>query len=67
MTLIELSATIAAAGAADRLLLAIGARAWLERLFGRTLARLAALGPTLADTREPAGRGPAGSRRATEG
>ena len=51
MTLVELSADIVAAGTVDRLLLALGARAWLRLLFRRVLGRLAALGPTLADAR----------------
>jgi Polyketide cyclase / dehydrase and lipid transport len=51
MTLVELSAEIVAAGALDRLLLALGARRWLERLFRRVVGRLEALGPSLADAR----------------
>jgi hypothetical protein len=39
-TLVRLSAVVAAAGPLDRLLLAVGGRAWLERRFAALLARL---------------------------
>lgn len=51
MTLVELSAEIVTAGVLDRLLLSLGARLWLERLFRRVLGRLEELGPTLAGAR----------------
>jgi Polyketide cyclase / dehydrase and lipid transport len=41
-TLVQLEARVERAGAADRLLLALGGRAWLRRRFAVTLAHLAA-------------------------
>ena len=40
-TLVSLSATAARLAASDRLLLALGGRAWVRRLFGDTLEQLA--------------------------